>query len=388
MIQQRGSRWRVVVQAGRDPITGARRQLSGSAPTEREAVKLERQLRLQAQGGVVGNITLDRLVKEWWASKPRLAPTTQVNYRDNLDNHILPDLGEKRVSEIRPRLVAAFLERLQGEHGLSAATARKVRTVLSAVLSYAVAMEYVESNAAMKVPPPAGGAAERVAPTLDETARILLEAEKSDPTFVTYLWVAAETGGRRGETLALRWAGIDFDAGTVSIHGTVSIGDDGPQVRSTTKTKKPRKIGVSSITLAHLRAHKDRVEGLLSSAEGEPVEVDPDSLVFSGGRGSRRQVLDDKAWRPDSTSRRFRQLKDRAGVRSDIDLHGLRHTMITEMLAAGVDPRTVMGRAGHSSEATTMSLYAKVRPAIDSAAAEMWCQLLDSKLQELREERA
>jgi integrase len=96
-------------------------------------------------------------------------------------------------------------------------------------------------------------------------------------------------------------------------------------------------------------------------------------------------VLDARAWRPDSTSRRFRQLKDRVGVRSDIDLHGLRHTMITEMLAAGVDPRTVMGRAGHSSEATTMSLYAKVRPAIDSAAAEMWGQLLDSKLRELRE---
>ena len=46
--------------------------------------------------------------------------------------------------------------------------------------------------------------------------------------------------------------------------------------------------------------------------------------------------------------------------------------MITEMLPAGVDPRTVMGRAGHSSEATTMTVYAKVRPAIDSAAAEMW----------------
>jgi integrase len=387
MIQQRGNRWRVVVQAGRDPITGARRQLSGSAETEREAVKLERQLRLQAQGGVVGNITLARLVKEWWASKPRLAPTTQANYRDNLDRHIIPALGEKRVSDIRPRLVATFLHRLQDENGLSAATARKVRTVLSAVLSYAVAMEYVESNAAMKVAPPIGDAAERVAPTLEETARMLLEAEKSDPDFLTYLWVAAETGGRRGETLALRWSGVSFDTGAVTVVGTVSIGDDGSQLRSTTKSKKPRRVGVSSITLEYLRAHKDRVEELLSTAAGEPVEVGPDWLVFSGGQGSRRDPLDARAWRPDSTSRRFRQLKDRAGVRPDIDLHGLRHTMITEMLAAGVDPRTVMGRAGHSSEATTMSVYAKVRPAIDAAAAEMWGQLIDSKLQELREQR-
>ena len=86
----------------------------GSASIEREAVRLERQLRLQAQGSVVGNITLARLVGEWWANKPRLAPTTQANYRDNIDKHIIPTLGDKRVSDIRPRLVAAFLQRLSG----------------------------------------------------------------------------------------------------------------------------------------------------------------------------------------------------------------------------------------------------------------------------------
>ena len=96
-------------------------------------------------------------------------------------------LGRKRVEDIRPRVVGSFLEHLQREKGLSAATARKARTVLSAVLSYAVAMEYVESNAAMKVPPPETDAMERVAPTLEETARILLEAEVSDRDFLTYL---------------------------------------------------------------------------------------------------------------------------------------------------------------------------------------------------------
>jgi integrase len=75
-------------------------------------------------------------------------------------------------------------------------------------------------------------------------------------------------------------------------------------------------------------------------------------------------------------------------VRAEIDLHGLRHTMITEMLAAGVDPRTVMGRAGHSSEATTMTVYAKVRAAIDPAAAEVWGRLLDAKIDELRNQKA
>jgi hypothetical protein len=60
--------------------------------------------------------------------------------------------------------------------------------------------------------------------------------------------------------------------------------------------------------------------------------------------------------------------------------------MITELLAAGVDPRTVMGRAGHASEAMTMQVYAKVRPAADVAAAEQWGAALQQHIERLRRE--
>ena len=254
-----------------------------------------------------------------------------ANYRMNLDRHILPLLGRHQVSEIRPRLVASFLVHL-ADKGLASGTVRKVRTVLSAVMSYAVAMEYVESNPVMKVPPPELDAEERVAPTLEETAALMLAAERHDPEFLTYLWVAAEEGGRRGETLALRWGCVDFETGVLTIDATITRGD----------------------------------------------------FVFSGGVGSRRHPLDGQPWDPSSTTRRFRRLKELAGVRAEVDLHGLRHTMITELLAAGVDPRTVMGRAGHSSETMTMKVYAKVRPSRDAAAAELWGTMLRDKLADLQ----
>jgi len=384
VIQKRGKRWRVVVQAARDPITGRRQQLSGSASTEREAVALERQLRLQAEGGTTSSITLARLVDEWWASRPRLAATTVVNYRDNLENHILPVLGARKVTELRPRLIAAFLRHLGDEKDLNPATIRKVRTVLSAVMSYAAAMEYIETNPVMKVPPPEVPPSGRIAPTVEETAQLLLKAEETDPEFLTFLWVTAEGGGRRGETLALRWRDVDFDRGTLTITQTVTTGEDGVKLRPTTKTGRGRTIAVSAFTLARLHEHRDRVEQRMSLVTDSPAAVDPDDLVFSGGEGSRRTLLDGKPWRPESTSRRFRLLKAAARVRPEVDLHGLRHTMITELLAVGVDPRTVMGRAGHRSEATTMSVYAKVRPAVDAAAAEMWGQILNDKLEELR----
>lgn len=194
----------MVVQAGRDPLSGRRRQLSGSAKTEREAIALERRLILQAESDNAASITLAELVEEWWASRPRLAATTKVTYRDHLDNHILPVLGAKKVRELRPRLIAAFLRDLAERKSFAPATIRKTRTVLSAVMSYAAAMEYVDSNPVMKVPPPEPTSSSRVAPTIDETARLLLAAEEHDPDFLAFLWVAAETGGRRGETIALR----------------------------------------------------------------------------------------------------------------------------------------------------------------------------------------
>jgi integrase len=246
----------VVVQAGRDPVTRKRKQLSGSVGSESEAVSLEAELRRRVAEADGPCPTIGLLVEEWWASSPRLAASTRSNYRATMDSHVLPLLGHRPVSEIRPRLVAQFLRHLQSDKALSPGTVRKVRTVLSSVISYAVTMEYVESNAVMKVPPPERSDARRVAPTVEEAAAILVAAERHDRAFLTYPWVAAEEGGRRGETLALRWGGIDVERRVLTIDSTVTRGDDGVQVRPRTKTNKPRRVAVSSMTLALLAEHR------------------------------------------------------------------------------------------------------------------------------------
>src|SRR5688500_19041063 len=100
MITRRGSRWRVVVQGTRDPVTLRRRQLSGSAATKSEALQLERRFMREVDAGLDADIPVRALVEEWWASEPRLAPTTKLNYRENLNRHILPILGDRKVAEV------------------------------------------------------------------------------------------------------------------------------------------------------------------------------------------------------------------------------------------------------------------------------------------------
>jgi integrase len=54
---------------------------------------------------------------------------------------------------------------------------------------------------------------------------------------------------------------------------------------------------------------------------------------------------------PDSVTQRYDRMVTRLGI--DTTLHKLRHYSATELIAAGVDPRTVAGRLGHGGGGTT-----------------------------------
>ena len=55
------------------------------------------------------------------------------------------------------------------------------------------------------------------------------------------------------------------------------------------------------------------------------------------------------------------QPKIRYTLDFDVTPHQLRHTYITNLLYAGVDPKTVQYLAGHENSKTTMDIYAKVK---------------------------
>ena len=64
----------------------------------------------------------------------------------------------------------------------------------------------------------------------------------------------------------------------------------------------------------------------------------------------------------------------RLGVRCR--LHDLRHFMVTQLVAGGVDWRTVSGRAGHADGHMTLATYAHFQQAQDRQAAEFMESLL------------
>src|SRR6266511_4893044 len=72
--------------------------------------------------------------------------------------------------------------------------------------------------------------------------------------------------------------------------------------------------------------------------------------------------------RPDSVTQRYDRMATKLGIRTS--LHKLRHYSATELIAAGVDIRTVAGRLGHGGGgATTLRVYSAWVAESDQRAA-------------------
>jgi integrase len=76
-----------------------------------------------------------------------------------------------------------------------------------------------------------------------------------------------------------------------------------------------------------------------------------------------------------SAIREFARLIKAAGVRR-IKFHGLRHTVATLMLSAGVPAHVVQRRLGHSKVEMTLGIYAHVLPSMQQYAAAKLAALL------------
>jgi integrase len=94
------------------------------------------------------------------------------------------------------------------------------------------------------------------------------------------------------------------------------------------------------------------------------VRLPADAYVFSHEPDGSKPI------RPDGVSHRFAALAKDLGIACR--LHDLRHFMVTQLIAAGVDVRTVSGRAGHRDGGrTTLGTYAHFQQAQDRTAAEL-----------------
>jgi integrase len=369
--EKRSGVWEVRVEVGRDPVTGRRRQLSRTVHgNKRAAQRLLNKLASDADLGLhIGtDATFVQLTDRWLVlAGSDLSPTTVRRYHGLLRTHILPALGPRRVSSIRPTHLDDLYRGLMSASGLSPATVRQVHAVIRRALRQAVRWGWIATNPAANATPPRVTRPTLTPPTVEELAALLTEATRRDPELGRLLHLAVATGARRGELCALRWSNLDNKRRSLTIERSI-IEVPGGLAEKDTKTHAARRIALDPSTIGLLAAQRQLAEQ--RAAEAECV-LTASAYVFSPDPDGARP------WSPDHLTKSFQTVRSAVGLDS-VRLHDLRHFAATRLLAAGVPVRTVSGRLGHANASTTLTVYAHFLEASDQAAAAVMGELLRS----------
>lgn len=384
---------RVRVYAGTDPVTKREHYLREMVPagqTERETLREADKVRVRLVNEVYErrnprtNATLKQLLDRH-LREARLARKTVRTYRDLLDKHVLPFLAKEKVGSIdADSLDSLYAElnrcrdhcsgtkvidhRTSEEHDcdercrphecrpLSASSIRQIHWVLSGAFRRAQRLRWIATKPMELAEPPARTPPNPRPPSPEEAARIV-NAAWADPDWGTLIWLAMVTGLRRGELCAIRWRHLDLVNGV--LHLERNIGQIGSETwEKDAKTHADRRIVLDAGTLQLVSECRTRAE---ARAKVIGTELNEEAFVFSLAPDSSRHLL------PDSVTQKYSKMK-RLGLKTSI--HKLRHYSATELIAAGVDVRTVAGRLGHAGGgSTTLRTYTAWVSEADQRAA-------------------
>lgn len=333
------------------------------------------------------NITMREFTREYLEiMKPILAPTTFEFYSSNIEQCVIPSLGNRKLREITTRMIQEYIQELiekplntrgtqQKGGSMSPATIRRYLSVVQSIFKLALKMGIINEN-------PAKG--ERltlpklVKPKIDiftkQEAAALLEALEREPTqFKTMIYLAIFTGARRGELVGLKFSDFDYDNYKVTIQRS-AIKLKGKSI--TLKPPKDNEARTVAITpycielVEQLRKEKE----VLKKRKGDKWEGE--EWLFTQNSG--------KIMNPQTPTKQFTKFLDKNGYKHR-KLHALRHTSATLLLYSGINIKQVQIRLGHSDIETTNKYLHYIEEA-DEAAAEALTNILLNKTSTINKE--
>ena len=308
-----------------------------------------------------------------------LAESTYNSYRATVERHLKPGLGHLRLTKIAPSDVDVLISKKRNTTSrrgkpFAANSLRIIRSTLRKALRDAQKAGHVARNAADLSEPVS--VSRRAGEWLDiEEARALLRSVEGDRLEALYV-VILSLGLRRGEGLALAWDDIDLDRATVLIRRSLQRIGNKPAPDGTYPDGRNRLVFTSPKTesswrtrrltpqcVAALRRHKARqAEERLKATSWKDH-----GLVFTTPIGT---PID-----PDNFAKDFVKQCEAAGL-GHRNVHQLRHSAVTILLAQGVPLHEVSDFVGHSSITVTKDIYGHLDPARGSAVSNVMGEAL------------
>jgi integrase len=299
-------------------------------------------------------LTLEDFLKIWIERHGRnLKKKTLSTYESHLRLYVFPRIGHLKMQEIRPSHLENYFSGLL-ENGnrtggeLSARTVTYDGAILKKAFRYAFEVEgVISSNPASRVALPKGIKSKAGECWSMDHLRIFLEAMKAHRLY-PFFHIAAFTGARRGELLALRWS--DFDGETLNFSksrvqaGSVTVEESSTKGGENGQRRVILAIPERKLLEAHRVNQKAELERL-----GLPTPIS--NFIFTQPDGSPLY--------PSTPTALFHKVSRKLNLPPS-NLHGLRHLHATALLRDGEPLHVVAQRLGHRDAMVTATIYAHV----------------------------
>ena len=367
-IRKRGSSYLLVVSMGYDykgnrirPKQKTVHPSEGLTPKQKEkwlneqAILFERECKGLPQE-VDRSITLAKYTELWLQTiaPGKLAKSTLA--RDRQDIHrFLPVLGHYKLTELRPehfRQLYADLRKVKNQKTgkpLSECTVEGVHACLCGILSDAMEGGFLDHNPAWRTYRYTGKKKEKVIADEATTQRLIAALEEESLKYETYFKLIIATGMRRGECCGLQWGDINWDERSIHIQrNVVKVTGEDIIVKETKTVAGDRYVYFSLEMESLLKEFQRECSWETETYDGRKLE---DADYIFRRHGYRLPMT------PTTFTWRFKLILKKHGLPTALNVHSLRHTNASLLIAGGADVPTVAGLLGHSQPSTTLDIY-------------------------------
>ena len=298
--------------------------------------------------------------------------TTLTDYSSKVKNYIVAPLGHMYMAnvttdDVRLALVAASEK--------SNSVYRSVHMLYKAIFNSAVDSNIIDYSPCERISAKGGKPQKDKDALTDEQIDKLLSAIKGLPPYV-FVMIGLYAGPRREEILGLKWDSVylDGDAPYISVRRAWHSEHNRPVISTELKTKAARRdIPIPKNLAECLREAKSKSTSdfVVANSEGGPLSYTQFKRVWqyivtrSTKERTYVRYINGQKITKTVTPVLGEKAAHNGNVVYSLDFqvtpHQLRHTYITNLIYASVDPKTVQYLAGHENSKITMDIYAKVK---------------------------
>ena len=308
--------------------------------------------------------------------------TTLIDYTSKVRRHIIKELGQMRMADVTLDDIQLALVPVSEK---SASVYKSVvilyKSIFRAakeskcVFYSAERSQLITHNPCVGISAKGGKASKKKDALTDQQVAVLLDTVKGLPPYL-FIMIGLYAGLRREEILALQWECVFLDVRTpyISVRRAWRSEHNRPVISTILKTpaaKRDIPIPKCLADCLHEAKANSISEYVIADSKGLPLSYSQFTRVWQyvvvrsvkertyykyvNGQSIKYTV------KPTLGTTQRNNPKIRYTLDFDVTPHLLRHTYITNLLYAGVDPKTVQYLAGHENSKTTMDIYARVK---------------------------